>query len=95
MTRTVAFDYDAGLTRADLQTALQQSEQLVGPLIALAVNGTPERTVTVGIHQPPSKANLRQLQLVESPGPIPPGSTAVATGSAYEQGQYKEMIAYR
>jgi hypothetical protein len=93
--RTEAFDYDPALDLAGLQTAVQQTENVFGPLLAFGIDTARRRTV--GIHSAARPiAGAAPSGLTLALGAVtPPGRQLVAQGYVYLAGSAQAVVAYR
>ncbi len=78
---------------ADFQTAVQQQEEIFGPLTALGIQGS-NNTMTFDIG--PAPANLAKLETYD--GDAPPakdGYSVVCKGGCLVAGRPANVVAYR
>lgn len=83
----------ASLSLFELQTIVQQQEEIFGPLIALGSQGQ-GNLITLEIGTTPS--NRAQLEIsVGEPPPQKPGHKVVCTGSVFVNSNSVNVTAYR
>ena len=84
---------DGNQSLAEFQTAVQQQEEIFGPLTALGLQG-PNNTMTFDIG--PAPANLAVLETYD--GDAPPakdGHDVVSAGGCLVEGRPTNVVAYR